>query len=290
MTAAATQIPSCHCFGVYQDERNILSSKQIDAILLSGRKWDLSKQLASGGVVVFPHTYLWACGSYIAAAVHAALDSGADQVLALGVLHSFPEILVKARAQERLKGPIVDSKLRGVHGPKMRRGDFWKNQYSLLSFIFLWKEEIKRRGKKAPKLIIRYPYLVNRQPHSLPGITELKAIAQDSSLVATADFCHHGLAYGNAREQVVTGEGAKIFAKKNVQEHLDILRTNDLQKYYQNCLDIRSDSFDIGPIINHLRGPLFASILDHTVVDTAPLYEGDMNPSWVAASLVQFTK
>src|SRR6266446_1234081 len=105
------------CTDIYQEERHALSREEIDAILDAGRAWELSKWLSSGGVALFPHTYLSACGPYIAACVHGALDSGADHVLALGVLHSSTDELSAARARERAHGDLSAITLRGVHGP-----------------------------------------------------------------------------------------------------------------------------------------------------------------------------
>ena len=62
-----------------------------------GRQWDLSGTLASGGVLVFPHAGVKDCGYQIAAAVHAALDSGADRVVAISVLHAFTQQMETAR-------------------------------------------------------------------------------------------------------------------------------------------------------------------------------------------------
>lgn len=280
----------CLCSDVYQRERDILTAKQIDDLLLAGRAWDLSETLSCGGIAVFPHTYLAACGSYIAACVHAALDSGADHVLALGVLHSFSDLLLVARAKERAGEDLSGNALRGVHGPRMRRGEYWKAEYSLLSFLFLWKEEIKRRGIKAPKLSIRFPFLVNKDPQSLPGMRELEAIAKDACLVATSDFCHHGVAYGCAKERALTGDAAKKHALESIQEHLQILTSGDLAKFYQHCQAIRSDSYDVGPLIQYLRAPISAQVLDVTLVDTSELYDGAPKPSWVAASLIKLDK
>jgi hypothetical protein len=57
-----------------------------------GRHWDLSGTLKNGGVLVFPHAGVADCGYQIAACVHAALDSGTDQVLVISVLLSLIHI------------------------------------------------------------------------------------------------------------------------------------------------------------------------------------------------------
>ena len=60
-------------------------------LLENSEKWDLHSITRSGGAVIFPHATLQVCGHQIAAAVRAALDSGADHVLALGVVHALTE-------------------------------------------------------------------------------------------------------------------------------------------------------------------------------------------------------
>lgn len=282
---------SC-CFVAYQNERHALSSQEIDQILEEGRKWDLSSCLQERGIVVFPHTYLHVCGSHTAACVHAALDSGADQVLAIGVLHSLSEEMQAARAKERQKQDVSQIPLRGVHGPGRTKGDYWQDEYSLLNFIFLWEEEVKRREiRHPPKLIIRYPYLVNFHPETLPGVQELEEIARDSVVVATADFLHHGIAYGHPRETCMEiSSQAERMTQQHIEMHLQILAEQDTESYYNHCLKIYSDAFDVGPILRHLRGPLRPTVHSLTLGDVSPLFEGHPHPSWVAASLVSLSK
>ncbi len=281
---------TCVCTGIYQDERDRLSSKDIDLILDSGRAWDLSKTLDEHGVAIFPHSYLSVCAPYIAACVHGALDSGSDHVLVLGVLHSFSDVLFAARRLERAHQDLSNFPLRGVHGPRKQRGDHWKAEYSLLSFIFLWNEEVKRRGIKPPKLTIRFPYLVNREPHTLPGIHELERIAKDACLIATSDICHHGVAYGAKPEDVLVGEAAYEYAGKSISDNLKLLMTGDLERYYEHCIKISSDSYDVCPIIYHLRGALRPKILEYAISDTSLFYAGTPTPSWVAAALIELKK
>lgn len=278
------------CLEAYQQERDQLSTEEINAILQAGRRWNFGKNLASGDVVIFPHTYLHVCAAQIAASVHGALDSGADQVLALGVLHSLTDEFVAARAKEKAMKDLSDLPYWGVHGPRIDRGPYWKSEYSLLSFCFLWDEEIKRRGIKAPKLTLRFPYLVNRQPDKLPGIKELEAMAKDACIVATCDFCHHGVAYGMTQQTTLTGQAALSFAKRNIETNLQILQMGDLGKYYQHCQEIRSDSLDVCSVLYHLRGSMNGTLLDLALGDVAPLFEGNPSPSWVAAALIHLQK
>lgn len=81
-----------------QQERDELGATGVHRLLDEAKKWNLGQTLKDGGCIVFPHARLKRCGHQIAAAVHACLDSGADCVLALGVLHAFSDALSDARA------------------------------------------------------------------------------------------------------------------------------------------------------------------------------------------------
>jgi hypothetical protein len=279
------------CYNDYLRERQSLKAIEIDRLLERGRKWNLAPVLTSGGIVAFPHTFLHSCGGYIASAVHAALDSGSDRVLALGVLHSTTPEQMAARRSERENSDVSNHELRGIYGPDLANSKRLFDEYCLLSFLFLWEEEIKRRNVKPPKLYCRYPYLANRSPETLPGIEELKILANDAVIVATSDFCHHGVAYGHEGSQLLSlGQQATEFAKESIAHNLQFLTAGNYEGYYADCHRIKSDSFDVGTLIHYLRAPLKASLLDLTIVDASSLYDGAPNPSWVAASLVQFDR
>ena len=78
---------------LYRDEHAALGEAGGLRQLEQARQWDLAPLLRAGGVVVFPHAGVADCGHQIAAAVNAALDSGADTVLVVSVLHAFTEEL-----------------------------------------------------------------------------------------------------------------------------------------------------------------------------------------------------
>jgi len=76
-------------FDKYYEEPKIFGEKGMNALVDKGKKWgkELANTLNAEGAIVFPHTFLSQCGYQITATVHAILNSGADQVLVLGVLH-----------------------------------------------------------------------------------------------------------------------------------------------------------------------------------------------------------
>src|SRR5947207_8640053 len=71
----------------YANERRELGERGL--LALFDRAPDV--QLPARGALVFPHTRLVASGELIAAAARAAVRSGRDEILALGVLHGARE-------------------------------------------------------------------------------------------------------------------------------------------------------------------------------------------------------
>jgi hypothetical protein len=274
----------------YAEERKSLTKEQKEKILLGGRKWDLSQTLKAHGSCLFPHTYLRACGEHIASCVHGCLDSGTDSVLLLGVLHPLSSRLFHSRCREIDNKDISKEKCWGILGPGLGHDDCWKNEFSLLNFLFLWEAEVERRGIRSPKLFIRYPCLADRHPEKLPGIDELKSIAKDSVVIGTSDLCHHGVAYGTSHEKALEiSADAYLFARYSIMKSIELLKTEDYDTYYHACIETKSDSLDVGTILRYLLGPLDGHILDLQLADTASLYYGHPKPSWVAASLVELS-
>ncbi len=125
-------------------------------VLDAGRAWDLSPALRSGGSVIFPHAGIPACGHQIAAAVHACLDSGADRVLVLGVLHALTNELQDARVRVAQGADVTKESSWGVQGPGLDVRQDWQGEFSLSTFLWLWDHEIQRRGVPGPELVVRY--------------------------------------------------------------------------------------------------------------------------------------
>lgn len=276
---------------IYRNERLSLSEKEIDTMLEKGRTWNLGKTLSSGGSLFFPHTYIRECGYQIAAAVHACLDSGADCIVVLGVLHALTTSLKAARKMEREGADISKLSCWGLFGPGLNCDPYWKEEFSLESFIFLFEHEVKRRKIKAPKLIVRFPNLVNREPEKLPGIEELEKLRPHSVFIATADLFHHGIAYGNPLQACMPiGEKTEAYVKEEIANGLKFLQTQNYKKYFDYCMRCVSDSLHVGPVLSYLLGPLSGKILDLKLVDVSDLFEGRPNPSWVAASLIELVQ
>lgn len=282
-------------FDQYWDEPKILGEKGMHAILDAGKKWanELASTLKAGGAAVFPHTFLSQCGYQIAACVHAVLDSGADRALVLGVLHPMSEALMQARAKELNDEDLSTEKSRGVFGPDLHSGDCWKQEFSLSLFKILFDAEVKRRGIKPPQLIERYPSLVNKAPEKLPGIKELEQIAKDAVIIATDDMFHHGVGYGVADATAMQiNDEAYRFTKKYIEEGYELLKKNNFTKYFFHWMNpiAIGDPTDTTMVLKHLLGNVSTHILDLKLVDVSMLFENNIAPSWVAATLVQFKK
>ena len=222
---------------LYAMTHDALGEEGTNALLEKGRQWDLSSTLNAGGVIVFPHTLPQDCGHQVAAAVHACLDSGADRVLVISVLHALTDEMQQARV--RVADGESPSQFRhwGIQGPGLPGLDNWRRDHVLTSWRHFWKAEIERRGITGPEVLERFPYLAGGKPEDLPGIEELVAIAKDVVIVSTADPFHHGIGYGTpAEDALFPEEGGLDLARKTIQEGIDILGCGDYWGYNQHCV------------------------------------------------------
>lgn len=282
-------------FDQYYEEPKIFGKEGMNAILDKGKQWSkqLSGTLNSGGSVVFPHTFLSQCGYQIAAAVHAILDSGADQALVLGVLHPMSEALMNARSKELNEEDISNEISWGVFNPESDPNGCLSKEFSLDLFRILFDFEVKRRGIKPPKLIERFPSLVNRDPANLPGIDELKKIAKNAVIIATDDMCHHGVGYGVSDiDAIQIDKDGYQFAHKYIEKGYALLKKDNYREYFSHWMNPLAigDPTDTAIVLKYLLGDVTPHILDLKLVDVSSLFENNVSPSWVAATLVEFKK
>jgi hypothetical protein len=273
---------------LYKAEHATLGERGTLDMLDAARQWDLAPILRAGGVVVFPHTNPMDCGMQTAAAVNACLDSGADRVLVIGVLHAFSEEMEAARIGVAADKDPASWPFWGIQGPGIPGRSEWQGDHALLSFRHFWAAETKRRGVHGPQLIERYPYLVGGRPALLPGIEELARLAEDSVIVSTADSFHHGLGYGDPPERARhPHDGGLELARRTIEEGLDILGRGDYPGYMQHCVQAKSDARDAGPVFRLLRGGMQGRIVNLTYSDATDLYH-QPPPTWVAGALVEW--
>lgn len=257
-----------------------------------GRQWDLSVTLREGGVLVFPHAGVADCGYQIAACVHASLDSGADHVIVLSVLHAFTGEMEQARRRVAAGGTDLSKEpLRGIQGPGIEGRQEWRGDHALISWRHFWNAEVKRRGlSKAPEVIERYPYLAGGHPETMPGIEDLQKLAQNAVIVSTADPFHHGIGYGNTPEESFDHDEAGLArARAVIESGIATLEKGDYWGYNQHCVQAKSDARDAGQVFRYLRGPLKGRIVDLTYSDATELYK-QPPPTWVAAPLVEWKR
>jgi hypothetical protein len=259
-------------------------------LLDAGRRWDLARVLSDGGALVFPHVSLEVSGHHAAAAVHASLDSGADRVLVLGVLHALTDELEDARVRVAEGGDPSLEDSWGIQGPGIPGRDDWMREFSLSNFLFLLDEETRRRRIDGPELVVRYPYLAGGRPEALPGIEELERLSRDAVIVATADPFHHGIAYGDPEAEALAPDaGGLELARRRIDEGVALLEAGDYFGYNQHCVDAKSDARDVGQVLRHLLGPVSGRVLDLVADDMTEAYDAPP-PTWVAGALIELAR
>ena len=213
---------------LYRSEHAEMGERGTLERLERGREWDLAPTLASGGVVVFPHAGVMDCGHHVAAAVHGCLDSGADRVLVISVLHAFTDEMQDARTRVSAGEDPSQWRFWGVQGPGLEGRDEWRDDHALISFRHFWAAETKRRGIPGPEVVERYPYLAGGHPERLPGIGELEALAEGAVIVSTADPFHHGIGYDDPPDRArAPDDGGLELARATIEEGIALLAAGD---------------------------------------------------------------
>lgn len=275
---------------LYNSEHAQMGEKGTLERLDRARQWNLAPTLNAGGVLVFPHAGVLDCGHQIAACVNACLDSGADRVVVVSVLHAFTDEMEDARIRVANGEDAAQFPFYGIQGPGIDWRNEWEGDHVLISWRHFWNAETRRRGVKGPAVIERFPYLAGGKPEKLPGIDELARLAEDAVIVSTADPFHHGLGYGTPPEEsLFPDEGGLDKARQSIQEGIEILARGDYWGYNQHCVRAKSDARDAGQVFRYLRGPMRGQIRDLTFSDASDLYH-QPKPTWVAAALIEWQK
>ncbi len=277
---------------LYRREHEELGAAGTLTMLERAADFPFSRTLDAGGVLVFPHAGVKDCGYQVAACVRACLDSGADRVLVISVLHAFSDAMEDARQRVSGGGDPRREELWGIQGPGLEGRQEWRGDHALYSWRHFWNAELERRGitaEQAPQVIERYPYLAGGRPGDLPGIDDLAEIAKDAVIVSTADAFHHGIGYGDAPEEAMRpDERGLARAQQVLEEGMDILGRGDYWGYDQHCVAAKSDARDAGQVFRWLRGPMRGRVLDLAFSDSSELYNQPA-PTWVAAALMEWT-
>jgi len=274
----------------YQLEHEALGVEGTHHMLDAARRWDLSRTLAAGGVVTFAHVGVADCGVHVAAAVNASLDSGADTVLAVSVLHAFTEEMELARREVAAGGSPSRHPTWGIQGPGLHLGEEWRGDHAMRSLRHFWEAETRRRRIRDRRLIERYPFLAGGRPGDLPNVDEVARIAEDAVIVATGDQFHHGIGYGTPVEEALHPEPDGLpAARASMETGITLMEAGDYWGYNQHCVTAKSDDRDVGQLYRFLRGPLRGELLDIGWSDTTELYDQPA-PTWAAGGFIAFEK
>jgi hypothetical protein len=249
---------------------------------------------ASKTALVFPHARLAESGHLTAAVALSVVRAGCEEVLALGILHGGREADGTLVRRAREGSPSARAALRRVHGAGTPDDTgHWTEEFSLDGFTALVAAAAKREGRKAPRVVARYPFLVGEQPGDLPGAEELRALVdRGATVVATADPIHHGAGYGAREEDRLPREDPQTleFARWTIERGFRLLASRDFGGFLRHAAEVRSDFRDTGPVMAWLIDPkrsLDVEILDLVLVDYSSALAAPP-PTWVAASLTRF--
>lgn len=277
----------------YEAEYAELGDEGVAHLLMRGQRWSLTSTLARRGALVFPHVHIADCGPYTAAAVHACLESGADQILAIGVLHTFTDDMDRAKVRVLAAEEGLESEpLRGFYGPGLvNRLDWWQQDHGLYAFTHLLSDACRLKGIKPPRVIARYPFLTGSRPETMPGMDEVTRIAADSAVVSTADHCHHGIGYGHSHEEALYyDESGLSTVRKLIEDGLALLDSGNYRAYIEHCAAVvKSDWRDAGPVVRHLLGPMHSEMLALVPSDFSKSVYQAAAPTWCAGALVTCT-
>ena len=264
----------------YRREREELGPQGLRALVLRAREVPLPEH----GALIFPHTHLRSSGELTAAVARACVLSGRDEVLALGVLHGAREEDAPLVARARAGDAHARRALRGLHGP----GGHTSEEFSLDGFAALLEVAAEVAGKKPPRLVERYPFLVGPTAGDLPGFEELIRLRErGAALVATADPIHHGAGYGTPAASHVRRDAGAAFARATIERGLGLLAKLDFEGFLADAQEAKSDFRDPGPVLATLlarEGVLSAEVLEVDLADYASTLGAD-DPTWVAGAL-----
>jgi hypothetical protein len=250
--------------------------------------WDFSYELASGGVITFAHVGVADCGPHVAAAVNASLDSGAETVLAISVLHAFTDEMERARQDVAAGGSPSDHETWGIQGPGLDFREEWRGDHAMRSLRHFWEAATDWRGIRGRRLVERYPYLAGGRPGDLPNLEETAAIAESGVILATGDQFHHGIGYGTPPDEALPPEPHGLdAARKSMEQGITLLEEADYWGYNEHCVAAKSDDRDAAQLYRFLRGPMRGRLVDIAWTDSTGLYD-QPPPTWAAGGFIVF--
>lgn len=254
----------------------------------AAERWDLSGALSHGGIISFAHVGVADCGAHVAAAVNAAIDAGADTVLAISVLHAFTDDMDTARRDVADGGAPSAHPTWGIQGPGLDFRDEWRGDHAMRSLRHFWTAATRRRGISGRRMVERYPYLVGGRPGDLPNIQETAELAENAVILATGDQFHHGIGYGMSPEESVPAErGGLDKAGESMETGIALIEAGDYWGYNQHCVEAKSDDRDVAQLYRFLRGPMKGRLIEIGWSDSTELYD-QPPPTWAAGGFIVF--
>jgi hypothetical protein len=247
-------------------------------------------ELGRGEALIFPHTMLAATGDVTATVARAVVRSGADEVLALGVLHGGRDADADQVRRGRSGDAAARLALRRVHE---REDALCAEEFSLDGFEALLALAAAREGRRPPHVHARYPFLVEDDPVRLPGMDEVMRLAERMPVVATTDPLHHGAGYGTPPDarRTESDDATLVWARACIETQLDLLLRGEWAAFQQLANTVRSDFRDAGPVLARALRPTDArrgELLELHLVDYAEVLQAE-RPTWVAGPLMRMT-
>jgi hypothetical protein len=276
---------------LYERQHDALGDAGTHAVLDEARRWDLAPTLSGGGIITFAHVNVADCGLHVAAAVNACLDTGADTVLAISVLHAFTIEMELARRNVSTEGGApADHPTWGIQGPGLDFRYEWKGDHAMRSLRHFFAAETARRGLTGVRLMERYPFLAGGHPEDLPNLEETVQLADNAVILATGDQFHHGLGYGTPLAEALHPEPQGLAAAAaSIEQGIQLLEDGDYVGYDQHCVVAKSDDRDAAQLYRFLRGPLRGRLIELGWSDSTDLY-GAPPPTWAAGGFIAFDR
>jgi hypothetical protein len=182
------------------------------------------------------------------------------------------------------------SSLRRVHDGE---APLCAEEFSLDNFVVMLRVAAAAEGKRPPRVVARYPFLVGDDPATLPGLDDVLRLAERLPVVATTDPLHHGAGYGTPEgaRRAESDAGTPLYARTAIERQLDQLLHGEWTAFQELAATVRSDFRDTGPVLAcalpataERRGEL----LELHLVDYAEVLRAE-RPTWVAGPLMRMT-
>jgi predicted class III extradiol MEMO1 family dioxygenase len=271
----------------YASERQQLGRRAIERMIENAEVLSSSNE----SIWIFPHTKLSASGRMIAAVARSVIESGAERVLTLGVLHGGRESDADIVANAKAGQPEAIKLVRKIHGA----GSYYDagmstEEFSLDNFKYLIQVAAEIMNRPVPAIIERYPFLTGEDPLTLPGMEELRRLTDEGILtVATADMIHHGIGYDTPDNEALSDADPNTtsVARHWIEKGLSLLAERDFSEFLRYAEQMRSDFRHTGPVLRELmQGEARFEIQDLSLVDYSDVLESG-KPTWVAAALIK---